>query len=79
MLFNDTRKKGKTRYHYGTKRKALETISYLKTRPYGEQIRVAQSMYHRAKYHARQTRNMREAMNVYADFIGRLKEKKGSR
>jgi regulator of sirC expression with transglutaminase-like and TPR domain len=79
MLFNDTRKRGKIRYHYGTKKKALQTIAYIRTRPYGEQIRMAQTMYHRAKYHAHQTRNMRESMKVYADYIRRLKDKKGSK
>jgi hypothetical protein len=68
MLFNNTRKR-RSRLHYGTKAKALKTIKYLRTRPRGEQIRGAQAMYHRAKFHAHQTADMRQAMKVYAAFL----------
>jgi len=76
MLFNNTRKKGKTRYHYGTAKKARETIQYLQNRPYAEQIRVAHTMISRAKYHARQTANMREAIQVYSQFLKSLPKKR---
>ena len=67
MLFNNTRKK--SHLHYGTAEKARQTLRYLKKRPRGEQIRGAQSMYYRAKYHAHQTKNMRAAMKVYSKFL----------
>jgi hypothetical protein len=67
-LFNSTKKR-KSRLHYGTKAKAQQTIRYLRTRPRGEQIRGAQTMYNRAKFHAQQTADMREAMKVYAAFL----------
>jgi hypothetical protein len=67
MLFNNTRKK--SHLHYGTAAKARQTLRYLKKRPRGEQIRGAQSMYYRAKYHAAQTKNMRDAMRVYSKFL----------
>ena len=70
MLFNN--KKNKTRkshLHYATAKKARQTIKYLKTRPRGEQIRGAQSMFFRAKYHAHQTPDMRAAARVYAKFL----------
>lgn len=75
MLFNNTRKKSKGhRYlHYGNAKKARETIKYLEKRPRGEQVRGAQTMYFRAKYHAKQTRSMREAMKVYAAFLKKIK------
>ena len=73
MLFNNTRKKKKSHLHYGSAKKARQTIKYLKTRPRGEQVRGAQSMYFRAKYHAQQTKNMREAMKVYKVFLQKLK------
>jgi len=80
MLFNDTRKKRKgkaiTHLHYGTAEKAKQTLRYLKGQPKGEQIRGAQTMYFRAKYHARQTRSMREAMKVYAAFLKKVKSTK---
>jgi len=67
MLFNNTRKK--SHLHYGTAAQARQTLRYLKKRPRGEQIRGAQSMYYRAKYHAHQTKNMRAAMKVYSKFL----------
>ena len=67
MLFNNTRKK--SHLHYGTAAKARQTLRYLKKRPRAEQIRGAQSMYYRAKYHAHQTDNMRAAMKVYCKFL----------
>lgn len=82
MLFNNTRKKGKkgkkekqSHLHYGTAKKAKQTLKYLRTRPYGEQVRGAQTMYFRAKYHANQTQDMRNAMNVYAKFLKTIKQK----
>jgi hypothetical protein len=67
MLFNNTRKK--SHLHYGTAAKARQTLKYLKKKPMGEQIRSAQSMYFRAKYHAQQTDGMRNAMKVYSKFL----------
>ena len=71
MLYNNTRKSKKTHLHYGSAKKARQTLKYLKTRPRGEQIRGAQSMYYRAKFHARQTQNMRDAMKVYKNFLSK--------
>ena len=74
MLFDNTRKKKRsTHLHYGTPKKARETLRYLAKRPRGEQVRGAQTMYFRAKYHAKQTPSMREAMKVYADFLKKIK------
>jgi len=73
MLFNNSRKA--SHLHYGTAKKARQTLKYLRTRPRGEQIRSAQSMFFRAKYHANQTKDMREAMKVYGDFVKTIKHK----
>uniref|UniRef100_A0A6C0KWB3 Uncharacterized protein n=1 Tax=viral metagenome TaxID=1070528 RepID=A0A6C0KWB3_9ZZZZ len=73
MLFNNTRKK--SHLHYGTAKKARETIRYLKGRPRGEQVQGAQAMYSRAKFHARQTKDMREAMKIYRKFLRTLKRR----
>lgn len=73
MLFNNTRKK--SHLHYGTAKKAQETIRYLKGRPKGEQVRGAQSMYYRAKFHAQQTKGMRNAMKIYRKFLRTLKRR----
>jgi hypothetical protein len=72
MLFNNTKKR-RSHLHYGTKAKARQTIKYLRTRPRGEQVRGAQAMYHRAKFHAHQTADMREAMKIYAAFLKKIK------
>jgi predicted ribonuclease toxin of YeeF-YezG toxin-antitoxin module len=69
MLFNNTRKKRPSHLHYGTAERARKSLRYLKTRPLAEQKRGAQAMYYRAKYHANQTKNMREAMKVYSKFL----------
>ena len=67
MLFNNTRKK--SHLHYGDAKRARQTLKYLQTRPRREQIQGAQAMYYRAKYHANQTKNMREAMKIYKKFL----------
>jgi hypothetical protein len=69
MLFNNTRKKKTSHLHYGTALKAKKTIKYLRSRPCVEQIRGAQTMYFRAKYHANQTPDMRKAMKVFSKFL----------
>jgi hypothetical protein len=73
MLFNNTtrkkKSKAKSHLHYGTAEKARQTLKYLRGKSRGEQIRGAQTMYFRAKYHAHQTQGMKEAMKVYANFL----------
>ena len=74
MLFNNTRKKGHifTHLHYGSAKKARQTIRYLRKKPRAEKVRGAQTMYFRAKYHAKQTANMRNAMKVYSKYLRSL-------
>jgi hypothetical protein len=69
MLFNNTRKRKASHLHYGTAAKARQTLRYLRGRPRGEALRGAKTMYYRAKYHAKQTPDMRAAMKVYAAFL----------
>ena len=73
MLFNNTRKK--SHLHYGNASRARKTLRYLKGRPRGEQVRGAQSMYYRAKFHAQQTKGMRNAMKIYQKFLKTLKKR----
>lgn len=78
MLFNNTRKKARghghrvSHLHYGNAKKARQTIRYLRRRPRAEQVRGAQTMYFRAKYHAKQTPDMRDAMKVYSKYLKAL-------
>jgi hypothetical protein len=72
-LFNSTKRKGrKSRLHYGTAKKARQTIQYLRTLPRGKQIQGAQAMMLRAKFHKHQTADMREAMALYKQFLKTL-------
>lgn len=60
---------------YGTRKKALHTIKLLKGKPTGLKRQIATTMYYRAKHHARQTQNMREAMKVFRAYLKTLKKK----
>jgi Cu-Zn family superoxide dismutase len=60
---------------YGTRKKALHTIKLLKDKPIGLKRQIATTMYYRAKHHAQQTSNMREAMKVYRPYLKTLKHK----
>ena len=60
---------------YGTRKKALQTIKLLKGKPTGLKRQIATTMYYRAKHHARQTKNMREAMKVFRAYLKTLKKR----
>ena len=60
---------------YGTRKKALHTIHLLKNKPIGLKKQIATTMYYRAKHHANQTKNMREAMKVYKAYLKTLRNK----
>ena len=60
---------------YGTRKKALHTVNLLKDKPIGLKRQIATTMYYRAKHHAQQTKDMREAMKVYRSYLKTLKHK----
>jgi Cu-Zn family superoxide dismutase len=60
---------------YGTRKKAQETIHKLKGKPIGLKRQIATTLYYRAKHHAHQTKNMREAMKVFSAYLKTLKNK----
>lgn len=76
MLFNDRRPtagretRRRVRLGYGTAAKARATVKALRKQPRGYARRSAQTMYFRAKYHAKQTADMRAAMKVYKKYLG---------
>lgn len=72
-LFSDSKTVGKTPYGYGTPERARDTIRYLKDKKLGYKIRIATSMYNRAKYHANQTSAMRQSMKILGNYIKKLK------
>jgi hypothetical protein len=75
QLFNDNpRGRPRTRgIGYGTAKKARESIQRLKGKLKAYRHQVATTMYYRAKYHKYQNEGMREAMNVWGDYIKGLK------
>ena len=75
-LFNDN-PRGHPRLRglgYGTRKKAADSIRRLKKMPRAYQFQAATTMYYRAKYHARQTADMRGAMRLYGAFLKTLKK-----
>jgi len=77
-LFNDNPGGRKPRVPgtgYGTRKKAQDTIKKLKGKPIGLKRQIATTLYYRAKHHAHQTKNMREAMKVFSNYMKTLKHK----
>lgn len=72
-LYSSTGGPGKKPYGYGTPERARDTIRYLKDKPIGYKLRLATSMYNRAKYHANQTVGMRAAMKILKAYLSKLK------
>jgi hypothetical protein len=75
QLFNDN-PRGKPRLRtlgYGTRKKALDSVKQLRRMPLPYQRQAATTMFYRAKYHAKQTPDMRQAMKVYRSFLKTLK------
>lgn len=69
-VFNDPIKPPRVKAGYGTAKKAKQTLRRLRhvTRKKAEQI--ARTMYYRAKYHKYQTPGMKQAMKIYAAYLG---------
>ena len=56
------------------KQKALDTLKIIKNRDINYQKLIVITMYNRAKYHPHQTKEMREAMTVYFDWLKKYKK-----
>ncbi len=55
------------------KEKAIETLKIIKNRDLTYQKQVVNTMYNRAKYHPYQTKEMREAMKVFKEWLEKMK------
>jgi hypothetical protein len=75
-LFNDNPTRKQAKYGYGTANRARKSIRLLKEKPKQYQFQVAQTLYHRAKYHKHQTNGMKNAMKVYKKYLKTIKNKK---
>jgi hypothetical protein len=73
---NPPNRKSKIKIGYGSANKARKSIKALKKQPKQYQTLMAYTMYHRAKYHKHQTKDMKNAMKIYKKFINTLKNKR---
>ena len=55
------------------KEKAYETLKIIKNRDLTYQKLIAITMYNRAKYHPHQTKEMRDAMKIYKDWLAKYR------
>jgi hypothetical protein len=63
---------------FKNKEKALNTLKIIKERDINYQKQVVNTMMNRAKYHPHQTKEMREAMKVFRNWLKKLDfEKEG--
>lgn len=61
---------------YKNKIKAINTINLVKKRSLKYQFDVINTMYYRAKHHANQTKDMKEAMSVFKKWLKQYKKHK---
>ena len=71
-VFNDATTTPAVKAGYGTRKKAKNTIRRLRSVRQTKARQVAQTMYYRAKYHKYQTPGMRNAMNVYKNYLKKI-------
>lgn len=72
-LYNNGKKKPKTITGYGSKEKAIETLKNIKRFSLSYQKQIVKIMFNRGKYHVNQTREMRDAMKIYNEWIRKHK------
>ena len=56
------------------KQKALDTLKIIKNRDLTYQKQIVITMYNRAKFHPHQTKEMRDAMKVYYNWLKKYKK-----
>jgi hypothetical protein len=56
------------------KKTAMKTIKLIRFRSPTYQFNVINTMYNRAKYHPNQTKEMRDAMEIFADWLKKYKK-----
>ena len=69
-LYNDDHPETSTKgTGFKDKQKALDTLKIIKNRDLTYQKQIVTTMYNRAKFHPYQTKEMRDAMKVYFDWL----------
>lgn len=72
-LYSNGLKKSRVKSGYGSDEKAKQTLKNIKKFDKKYQFQVVNTMYNRAKYHANQTKGMRDAMKVYNKWLKKNK------
>lgn len=73
-LYEDKHPKTSTKgTGFKDKQKALDTLKIIKDRDLVYQKQVVNTMYNRAKYHPHQTKTMKEAMEVFNEWLEKHK------
>lgn len=75
-LYSNGKSKPRTKTGYGNAKKARETLKNIKKFDIKYQVQVVNTMYNRAKYHANQTKDMREAMIILKKWLQKYKKSK---
>jgi len=75
LYSNSNRKKSRTKIGYGNLKRASETLKNIKRFDKSYQIQVVNTMYNRAKFHANQTSDMRDAMKIFKKWLKASKSK----
>lgn len=74
-LYNDNHPKTSTKgTGFKDKQKALDTLKIIKNRDLTYKKLIVVTMYNRAKYHPRQTKEMRDAMKVFRNWLQKYKK-----
>jgi len=60
---------------YKDKKTALETLKLIENKPLKSQFLIINVLYQRAKYHKYQTKDIREAMNIFKNWLNDYKNK----
>jgi len=58
---------------FKNKQKALDTLEIIKNKSLIYQKQVVNTMYNRAKYHPYQTKDMKEAMKIFKEWLKKNK------
>ena len=74
-LYEDTHPNSSTKgTGFKDKQKALDTLKIIKNRDLTYQKQIVITMYNRAKYHPHQTKEMKDAMKVYYDWLKKYRK-----
>ncbi len=76
-LYNDLHPETSTKATgYKDKKTAYNTLKIIKNRSLRYQFDVINTMYNRAKYHKKQTKEMRQVMRIYKRWLKKYKERR---